>query len=70
MVSWTKDFAQSQPWHIEHVLNGTTSYYNILPVGSQSQDGTGMVESMFLTIQLDSIRKRMPIRIGSSFPLT
>ena len=37
MVSWTKDFAQSQPWHIEHVLNGTTSYYNILPAGSQSQ---------------------------------
>ena len=36
-VSWTKDFAQSQPWHIEHVLNGATSYYNILPAGSQSQ---------------------------------
>ena len=36
-LSWTKDFAQSQPWNIEHVLNGTTSYYNITPAGERTQ---------------------------------
>lgn len=36
MLSWTDDFAASQPWNIEHVQNGTTSYYNISPAGARA----------------------------------